>query len=82
MARNYKKEAQYEDTPEQVRNRVARNAARRKLMKAGKVSKGDGKDVDHKKALSKGGATTRSNLQVKSATANRSYARKSDHSIK
>jgi hypothetical protein len=52
------------------------------LEKEGLVHKGDGKDVDHKKALSKGGATTRSNLQVKSATANRSYARKSDHSIK
>jgi hypothetical protein len=52
------------------------------MAKEGLVHKGDGKDVDHKKPVSKGGATTRSNLQVKTASANRSYARKSDHSIK
>ena len=62
--------------------RAARNQARAIMEREGLVHKGDGKDVDHKKALSKGGKTVRSNLQVKSATANRSYARKSDHSIK
>ena len=31
-----------------IKDRVARNAARRAMEKAGKVSKGDGKDVDHK----------------------------------
>jgi hypothetical protein len=31
-----------------VGDRVARNAARRAMEKAGKVSKADGKDVDHK----------------------------------
>jgi hypothetical protein len=45
-------------------------------MKEGKVRKGDGKDVDHKKPLSKGGSTTkRSNLRVSSAKKNRSYPR-------
>ena len=40
------------------------------------------KDVDHKQPLSKGGATTRSNLKVKSAKANRSYARTTKGAIK
>ena len=45
--RNYAKENAWEDTPEQVARRVARNRARRKAMRAGKVKKGDGKELDH-----------------------------------
>lgn len=45
--RNYAKETAYENRPEQVRRREARNKARRKAAKAGKVHKGDGKEVDH-----------------------------------
>lgn len=47
MARNYKKETAYESSPEQVARRVARNRARRKALKEGKVHKGDGKELDH-----------------------------------
>lgn len=47
MARNYKKETAYENRPEQVRRRVARNRARRKAEAAGIVRKGDGKEMDH-----------------------------------
>lgn len=47
MARNYKKETAWENTPEQVKRREARNAARRKAIKEGRVSKGDGKELDH-----------------------------------
>ena len=47
--RNYKKEYEdYHARPEQIKRRAARNKARRHLEKEGKVSKGDGKDVDHK----------------------------------
>ena len=74
--RNYKREAQYEDTPEQVKNRVARNAARRKLMREGKVRKGDGKDVAHVVALDKGGSNS-DGLRVVSKSANRSFRRDS-----
>ena len=74
--------AKYEQRPDIIKKRAERNKARAMLMKEGKVHKGDGKDVDHKKPLSKGGATTKGNLRVKSASANRSFARKSDHSIK
>jgi len=45
--RNYAKETAYENSPEQVRRRVARNRARRKAMREGKVHKGDGKELDH-----------------------------------
>lgn len=72
----------YDQKPEVKKKRAARNLARAIMEREGKVHKGDGKDVDHKKALSKGGKTVRSNLSVKSASANRSYARNSDHTIK
>lgn len=49
-----------------------RNAARATLMKEGKVKKGDGKEVDHKKALRSGGSNNPSNLRVRSASANKS----------
>lgn len=47
MARNYAKETAWENSPKQVKRREARNKARRKAMKAGKVHKGDGKELDH-----------------------------------
>ena len=61
---------------------VTINAARRKLEKEGKVHKFDGKDVDHKKALSHGGTNAISNLRVVSASKNRSFARRADGSMK
>jgi hypothetical protein len=66
-------QAKYQKKPEQVRKRVARNKARRHMMKAGKVRKGDGKDVNHRD----GNATNNnpSNWQVQSRKANRSFPR-------
>ena len=56
MARDYRAEYdKYHASPEQKKNRAMRNAARAKMEKAGKVSKGDGKDVAHVKAIDKGG---------------------------
>jgi hypothetical protein len=76
MARNYKQENKYQAQPEQIANRVARNAARRKLMREGKVHKGDGKDVAHKVAFDKGGSN-KQGVRVESASANRSFKRDS-----
>ncbi len=45
--RDYAKETAYENSPEQVKRRVARNRARRKAEADGKVRKGDGKELDH-----------------------------------
>jgi hypothetical protein len=80
--RKYAQATAYENTPEQIKNRVARNRARAQLMKEGRVSKGDGKDVDHIKPLSKGGSSSKGNLKVKSASSNRSFSRNSDHTVK
>jgi hypothetical protein len=81
--RPYKKEyEQYDGTPAVKKKRAARNKARRMLEREGLVKKGDGKDVDHKQALSKGGTSTRSNLRVKAASDNRSYPRNSDRTPK
>lgn len=38
----------YNSSPEQKKRRAERNASRAKMEKAGKVRKGDGKDVDHR----------------------------------
>jgi len=81
--RPYKKEYEkYDGTPAVKKKRAERNQARAEMMKEGKVHKGDGKDVDHKKPLSKGGTTSKSNLRVVSTHDNRSYPRKSDHTPK
>lgn len=61
----------YQAQPAQVKKRVARNAARREMMREGVVHKGDGMDVDHKRQLEHGGTNARSNLRVVSARVNR-----------
>ena len=63
--RNYRKEYDdYHGTPEQKKRRAGRNKARSEMEKAGKVSKGDGKDVDHKDRNPRN--NKRSNLRVTS----------------
>lgn len=44
---NYPKETAYENRPEQVKRREARNKARGRAMRKGLVRKGDGKELDH-----------------------------------
>lgn len=81
--RDYKKEyREYAGSKKEIHKRVLRNAARRELMDLGLVHKGDGKDVDHIKPLSKGGGSGRSNLRVRSARANRSFNRTASGAIK
>jgi 5-methylcytosine-specific restriction endonuclease McrA len=75
MSRDYTKE-RLAERPERVKERAKRNKARRELMREGKVAKGDGKVVDHKKPLTKGGSTARSNLRVQSAKASHSQGAK------
>ena len=74
MPRDYKKEYKnYHSKPEQKKNRASRNAARAKMVKAGKAKKGDGKDVAHKNGNPKDNRG--SNLTTQSKSKNRSYAR-------
>lgn len=72
--RDYKKEYDnYHAKPKQRENNNSRKRARYALEKAGKVGKGDGKDVDHKDGNPKNNKL--SNLKVTSKTANRSFPR-------
>jgi 5-methylcytosine-specific restriction endonuclease McrA len=66
--RNYAKEYRdYHGTPKQRRNRSKRNQARRQLG----LRVGDGREVDHKRPLSRGGSNGRSNLRIVSRRTNR-----------
>lgn len=81
--RDYKKENKlYNSRPEQRHNRSLRTMARNAAIADGRVSKGDGKDIDHIKPLSKGGSNARSNTRVTSESRNRSFARNRDGSLR
>lgn len=75
--RDYKQENKYKSQPDQIKKRVLRNAARREALKQGLVHKGDSKQVDHIKPLSKGGSNSKSNLRVVGHSANESFRRNS-----
>jgi hypothetical protein len=61
----------YNSTEKSKKERAARNKVRRQALKSGAVTKGDKKDIDHKKPLRKGGSTAKSNTRVRSSKANR-----------
>lgn len=62
----------YNQSEEQKTRRAQRNAARREMEKAGKVHKGDGRDVDHKKHKARGKLNnSKGNLRVMDASKNR-----------
>ena len=72
----------YNARPEEVTKRVKRNQARAKMEAAGKVSKGDGRDINHKTPLKNGGSNNKANLEVTSQTANRGWRKgKSGYSV-
>lgn len=72
--RDYKHEYDsYHAKPEQKKKRAMRNAARRDFEATGRVSKGDGKDVDHKKPLRNGGTNSAGNLRVTTQSNNRAW---------
>jgi hypothetical protein len=52
------------------------------MVAAGRAKKGDGKDVGHKTAMSKGGLSTMYNLQMQSKSANRSFSKTSSSKMK
>jgi len=69
--RNYRKEYDnYQGRSDQIEKRSSRNKARRLLKKMGRVSYGDGKDVDHKNGNPKDNSVK--NLRVTSKSHNRS----------
>jgi hypothetical protein len=74
--RDYKQEYASEDKTRR-KQRSMRNQARQEMISKGKAKVGDGKDVGHKRALSKGGGNTLANLAIQSRSSNRSFSRKS-----
>ena len=60
----------YQAQPAQVKKRVARNAARRLMIKNNSKAALKGKDVDHKRGTEAGNGT--SNLKIMSSSKNRS----------
>lgn len=74
MSRDYKSEYDnYHSSEKAKKKRAENNAARRKMEKAGKVSKGDGKDVAHKN--NRTSDNRMSNLKAESPSKNRSFSR-------
>jgi hypothetical protein len=81
--RDYKTEnLKYNSRPEQRKARSERTVARNQAIAAGKAARGDGKDLDHIKPLSKGGSNAKSNQRMVSESANRSFSRNADGSLK
>jgi hypothetical protein len=65
----------YNAKPAQKKRRAQRNKARRLEEKAGRVHKGDGKDVDHVNGNTAN--ESKSNLRVLKESVNRHYNRRS-----
>lgn len=81
--RDYKRENElYNSRPENIKKRSERTTTRRQANAAGITHKGDGMDIDHIKPLSKGGKNVKSNERVVTASANRSFSRNADGSMK
>lgn len=83
----YKRDYSHEDKvrdekPGEVKKREERNKSRLDALGRGLVHKGDKKQVDHIRPLSKGGTGKASNLRVISAHLNESYPRNPDGSLK
>ena len=83
--RDYKRELSWEHKkkPNRVKDRAQRNAARATVAKKrGTKATSLKGDVGHKRAISKGGRNSLSNLFVQSPSANRSFARNSRGAMK
>ena len=66
--RDYKKEYKRDhSSPTSKKHRAARNKARRESI----LKKGDSREIDHIKPLSKGGANSKKNTRIVSRSTNR-----------
>ena len=81
--RDYRREYDlFQGKEEERKRRSERTVARNKAIKDGTVKRGDKKDLDHARPLSKGGTSAKSNLRAVSASSNRSFSRNADGSLK
>jgi hypothetical protein len=80
--RDYKQERKTSLARGERADHTERLRARRKAMKMGMVKPHDGKDLDHRTPISKGGTNATSNFRVESKHANRSFPRTSSGALK
>ena len=87
-SRPYYKEYKQQQERGEHADRMERQRARRKMdatsvdaNKNGKADKREGKDIAHKKPLSKGGSN-KDGVTIQSKSKNRSFKRNSDGSVK
>ena len=82
--RNYAAELAWEHKHKKnrVKDRAQRNAARSAVKKKVGAAAIKGKDVGHRKAISRGGKNGLANLFVQSPATNRSFARRANGSMK
>ena len=82
--RQYDRELEWEHKHKKnrVKDRAQRNAARSAVKKKVGAAAIKGKDVGHKKAVSKGGSNSLSNLFVQNPGANRSFSRTAKGAMK
>ena len=82
--RQYDRELEWEHKHKKnrVKDRAQRNAARSAVKKKVGAAAIKGKDVGHKKAVSKGGSNGLSNLFIQSPSTHRSFARNKNGSMK
>ena len=78
--RPYKKEYEQQKARGEHETRMDRQRARNEMDKKG-IDR-TGKDIDPVVPLSKGGTNAKGNLKLKSPSANRSFTRNSDHTVK
>lgn len=85
--RPYKREYQLQKARDEHDNRMERQRARRKMDKEGKDANGngkadarEGKDIAHKRALSKGGSNSQG-VKLESPSKNRSFKRNSSKKL-
>ena len=82
--RQYDRELEWEHKHKKnrVKDRAQRNAARSAVKKKVGAAAIKGKDVGHKKAVSKGGKNGLANLFIQNPSENRSFSRNKDGSMK
>ena len=82
--RQYDRELEWEHKHKKnrVKDRAQRNAARSAVKKKVGAAAIKGKDVGHKKAVSKGGSNSLANLFVQDPGANRSFSRTAKGAMK
>jgi len=85
--RPYKREYQLQKARDEHDNRMERQRARRKMDKEGKDANGngkadarEGKDIAHRRALSKGGSNSQG-VKLESPSKNRSFKRNSSRKL-